>query len=129
VLAGDHEGEVWRYQIGADDWNPVRAAPSLAALSTEWTKGFTANVYLRSPYDRWLRVGDGESDERDPFVVLRERGIAPFSFPVDISAYSHADSLRARQLECGVDVDRADQPECQAELLDSIDAALASLRS
>ncbi|MER7333630.1 MULTISPECIES: hypothetical protein [unclassified Micromonospora] len=125
VLAGDNEGEIWRYQIGADDWNPVRASPSLAALFTEWTSGLAANVYFRSPYDSWLHVGDGE---RDPVDVLLERGLDPFAFPVDISQYSHKDLLRARQLECGVDVNRADQPECQEELLDAIDAALVSLR-
>lgn len=128
VLAGDNEGEIWRYQIGADDWNPVRAAPSLAALFTEWTNGFAANVYFRSPYDSWLHVGDGEHDERDPVGVLLERDLDPFAFPVYNSQYSHKELLRTRQLKCGVDVDRADQPERQEELLDAIDAALVSLR-
>ena len=31
VLEGDHEGEIWRYEIGPDHWDTVRAAPSLAA--------------------------------------------------------------------------------------------------
>ena len=128
VLAGDHEGEIWRYQIGPDDWNPVRAAPSLAALVTEWTKGFAANVYLRSPYDSWLHVGDGENRDRDPVVVLLERDLDPFAFPEYNSQFSHNDLLRARQLECGVDVDSADQFERHEGLLDAIDAALASLR-
>jgi hypothetical protein len=128
VLAGDLEGEIWRYQIDADDWNPARAASSLAALFTEWTNGFAADVYVRSPYDSWLHVGDGEHDQRDPVDVLLERDLDPFAFPVYISRYSHKALLRARQLECGVDADRADQPERQEELLDAIDGALASLR-
>jgi hypothetical protein len=128
VLAGDNEGEIWRYQIDADNWNPVRAAPGLAALFTEWTKGFAANVYFRSQYDRWLHVGDGENHQRDPFDVLLERDLDPFAFPVYTSLYSHRDLLRARQLECGVDADEADDPERQVELLDAIEAALASLR-
>ncbi|MFG3701730.1 hypothetical protein ACGF5C_28060 [Micromonospora sp. NPDC047620] len=125
MLTGDNEREIWRYQIDADDWNPVRAAPCLAVLFTEWTKGFAANVYDRSPYDTWLHIG---YDGRDPVEVLLERDLDPFAFPVYISQHPHKDLLRARQLECGVDVDRVDQPERQEELLDAIDAALASLR-
>jgi hypothetical protein len=128
VLAGDNEAEIWRYQIGADDWNPVRAAHSLSALFTEWTKGFAANVYFRSPYDSWLHIGDGDNVERDPVGVLQERGLDPFAFPVDISQYSHKDLLRARQLACGVDLDHANRPERQEELLDAIEAALTTLR-
>ena len=128
VLAGDNEGEVWRYQIDADDWNPVRAAPSLAALFTEWTNGFAARVYFSQPYDSWLHVGDREHDARDPVGLLLERGLDPFAFPVYISQYPHKALLRARQLQCGVDVDCADQFERHEDLLDAIDAALASLR-
>lgn len=128
VLASGHEGEIWRYQIGADDWNPVRAAPGLAALFAEWTQGFAADVYHRSPYDNWLHVGDGGNDARDPFSVLLERDLDPFAFPVYNSQFSHGELLRTRQLACGVDVDRVDQFEHQEELLDSIDTALAALR-
>lgn len=128
VLAGDNEGEIWRYQIDADDWNPVRAAPGLAALFTEWTNGFAGRVYVRSPYDGWLDVGDGAHDQRDPVDVLLERDLDPFAFPVYISQYPHKDLLRARQRECGVDAARADDPERHEELLDAVDAALASLR-
>jgi len=85
-------------------------------------------VYVRSPYDSWLHIGDSENDERDPVHVLLERDLDPFAFPVYISQYSHKDLLRARQRECGVDVDRADQPERQEELLNAIDAVLGSLR-
>jgi hypothetical protein len=124
VLAGEREGEIWRYQIDPDDWNPVRAAASLAALFTEWTNGFAADVYVRSPYDSWLHVGEGQ---RDPVGLLVERDLDPFAFPVYISQYSHQELLRARQLGCGVDVARADQPERQEELLDAIARAVASL--
>jgi len=37
VLAGDHEGEIWRYEIDPDVWGAVRAASSLAALFDTWT--------------------------------------------------------------------------------------------
>ncbi len=125
VLSGDREGEIWRYQVGADDWNPVRAAPSLVALFTEWTRGFAANVYDRSPYDSWLHIGYAGGD---PFDLLVKRGLDPFAFPVDISAYSQEGPLRARQRDCGVDVDRADLFEAHEELLDAVDAARAALR-
>ena len=125
VLTGDRQGEVWRYQIDPDDWNPVRAAPSLAAMFTEWTKGFAAGVYDRSPYDSRLYIGYAGPD---PFDVLQERALDPFAFPVYISLSRHADVIRARQRECGVDVDRADQFEAVEELLDAIAAARASLR-
>ncbi|MEU5786146.1 hypothetical protein ABZ754_00265 [Micromonospora purpureochromogenes] len=127
VLAGEHEGEIWRYQIDPDDWNPLRAAPSLAALFTQWTKGFGADMYVRSPHDSWLHVGDGE---RNPVDVLLESAtdLDPFAFPVFLSLYSHEDVIRARQRECGVDTDRVDQFDCHEELLDAICAAGASLR-
>ncbi|WP_433388699.1 hypothetical protein [Micromonospora sp. KLBMP9576] len=126
VLTGDREGEIWRYQIDADDWNPVRAAPSLAALFTEWTKGFAANVYDRSPYDDWLHIGH---DGRDPFDVLQRQALDPFAFPVHASSYPHGDLVRERQRECGVDVGRADDFESQEALLEAVDAARASLRT
>lgn len=124
VLAGDRLGEIWRYQIDVDDWNPARAATGLSAMFAEWTNGFAAGVYYRSPYDSWLHVGDGEDEQRDPVDVLLERGLDPFAFPVYISQYSHKDLLRARQRECGVDIDRADQPEHQEALQDAIEAVL-----
>ncbi|ATO13558.1 hypothetical protein CO540_06675 [Micromonospora sp. WMMA2032] len=126
VLAGDHEGEIWRYQIEVDDRNPVRAATSLAALVSAWTDGFAAGVYARSPYDTWLHVGP---DDRDPVDVLVEGGLDPFAFPVHVSAYSHHDLLRARQRECGVDPDQADDFDRQEALLEAVDVALASLRA
>jgi hypothetical protein len=126
VLTGDREGEIWRYQIDADDWNPVRAALSLNALFTEWTRGFAARVYYRAPYDSWLQIGN---DGRDSVDVLRERALDPFVFPVYISSYPHAEVIRARQHECGVDMDRAEQFEAHEELSDAIAAVRASLRT
>ncbi|WP_244161753.1 hypothetical protein [Micromonospora eburnea] len=125
VLAENHEGEIWRYQIDADDRNPLRAAPSLAALFTEWTDGFPAGVYSRSPYDGCLQIGDGG---RDPVDLLLDRGLNPFAYPVYVSLASHEDLIRARQQECGVDTDRADEFESLEELRDAVDAARASLR-
>jgi hypothetical protein len=78
VLTGDNHGEIWRYQIDADDWNPVRAAPSLAALFTEWTKGFAADVYDRSPYDTCLHIGH---DGRDPSTCSLKATSTPSPFP------------------------------------------------
>jgi hypothetical protein len=125
VLTGDREGEIWRYQIDPDDWNPLRAALSLAALFTEWRRGFAADVYDRLPYDSRLHIAYGG---RDPCGVLRERALDPFAFPVYVSLYLHGDLIRARQRDCGVDVDSAVQFESHQELLDAIHAARASLR-
>ncbi|MEV4621403.1 hypothetical protein AB0J74_22180 [Asanoa sp. NPDC049573] len=125
VLAGERAGEVWRYQIDPDDWNPLRAAPSLAALFAEWTKGFAAGVFDRSPYDDWLHIG---YDGGDPVEILRKRGLDPFAFPVYVSAYRHEDLVRARQRDCGVDIARADDFETHEGLNDEIDAARATLR-
>ncbi|MFJ8577257.1 hypothetical protein [Micromonospora sp. NPDC093277] len=125
VLAGDNAGEIWRYQIDADDWNPMRAAPSLAALFTQWTNGFAAEAYSRSPYDNWLHIG---YDGGDPIDLLLERDLDPLAFPVYVSLGTHEGLIRARQRECGVDIDRADEFESLEELQEAIAAACASLR-
>ncbi len=125
VLAGAHEGEIWRYEYDPDTWGSVRAATSLAALFTEWTKGIGAGVVFYTDRDKWLHVGD---DVHDPFDVLLERApdLDPFAFPVSIS---QRPLLRARQRECGVDMDCIGRgPDCHEELLDTIDATRASLR-
>lgn len=98
-------------------------------MFTTWTKGFAANVYFRPPWNNWLHVGDANG-QRDPVDVLLERAphLDPFAFPAYFSQYSHEGLIRARQRECGVDVERADDPECQFELGDAIGAARASLR-
>ena len=44
VLAGDHQGEIWRYEASPDTWDSVRAATSLAALFGQWTAGITSGV-------------------------------------------------------------------------------------
>lgn len=123
VLAGDHEGEIWRYEISPDASDSVRAATSLAALFTEWTNGIATGVVLYSDLDRCLHVGDGV---HIAFDVLRDRApdLDPFAFPVSISNDS---LLRARQQDCGVDLDRIDRAESHTELLDAIDATRASL--
>lgn len=132
VLAGDHEGEIWRYQTEVDDWNPVRAAPSLAVLFTEWTKGFAASAYCREPpLDTWLLVTSDEGPGGDRVGALLERGLDPFAFPVFLSSVTHGDLIRTRQRECGVDTNRADNAEnfddCLLELIDAISTARASL--
>src|SRR3989440_6370595 len=125
VLDGDHEGEIWRYLISPDLYDPVRAAPSLAALFAAWTDGIAAGVVYRREGDDWLMVGEPTETAR-PFDVLRER--APhldfLAFPIDIPA----SAMRERQSEYGVDLDCIDRgPECQAEQQDAVDAVCASL--
>jgi hypothetical protein len=125
VLAGDHRGEIWRYENDVDAWASVRAAMSLAALFTEWARGIEAGVVFYEHHLRWLQVG---KDTNDPFNAILERApdLDPFAFPVDIS---QEDLLRARQLECGVDLDCIDRGfACYEELMNTIDATRASLR-
>jgi hypothetical protein len=127
VLKGDHEGEIWRYENEPDAWASARAATSLAALFTEWTKGIDAGVVGYERQLRWLQVG---KDTHDPFNAILERtpGLDPFAFPV--SALSNEPLLRARQRECGVDMDCIDRGfECYEELLEAIDTTQASLRT
>jgi hypothetical protein len=126
VLAGDREGEVWRYEIDPDVWGAVRAASSLAALFTTWTKGIAAGVVAYRELDGWLLVG---GDASDPFAQLLERTpeLDPFAFPV-FTGTTHEPLLRARQRECGVDMACiARGAECQEQLLDAIAATRASL--
>src|SRR5438552_7760550 len=80
VLTGDREGEVWRYHIDPDNWMPVRAARSLAAMFTEWTKGFAANVYDRSRHD-WLQLN---FEGADAVNMLLDRALDPLAFPTYI---------------------------------------------
>ncbi|MET8230617.1 hypothetical protein ABZS77_08070 [Micromonospora sp. NPDC005298] len=125
VVEGDHEGEIWRYLISPDLYDPVRAAPSLAALVTEWTKGIASGVVYHRELDKRLRVGE-PSETAQPFEVLRQRApeLDPLAFPIDIPA----PTMRERQRECGVDLDCVDRgPECQQELEDDVDAVRASL--
>ncbi len=126
VLKGDHEGEIWRSEADPDAWDSVRAATSLAALFTQWTKGIEANVVFYGHHVSWLQVGD---DVHDPFDVLLERApdLDPFAFPV--SSISNEPLLRARQRECGVDMTCIERgADCHEELLAAIDATRASLR-
>ncbi len=127
VLAGEHEGEIWRYQIDVDEKNPVRAAPSLAMMFTEWTKGFAASAYCRESWVAWLFVAGDDGPAGDPGDALLQRGLDPFAFPVHLSVVNHEDLIRARQRECGVDLKRADNFGCLQELHDVIRAAYESL--
>ncbi|GAA5179323.1 hypothetical protein GCM10023322_08970 [Rugosimonospora acidiphila] len=127
VLAGEHEGEIWRYEASPDAWDSVRASTSLAALFTQWADGIAGGVVSYRELDQWLIVG---AHVQDPFQELLERAVDldPFAFPVSVP-YPWWSRLRERQRECGVDlecIERGD--ECQLELLDAIAAARASLR-
>jgi hypothetical protein len=128
VLAVEHEGEIWRYEISPDAWDGVRAATSLAALFRQWTDGIAGGVVDLRETDRWLAVG---THVQDPFGLLLERepDLDPFAFPVSVP-YPRWPRLRERQRECGVDMECiARGADCQFELLDAIDAARASLRA
>lgn len=127
VLEGDREGEIWRYENEPDAWASVRAAISLAALFTEWTKGIDAGVVAYDHHAGWLQVG---RDSHDPFNAILDRapGLDPLAFPV--SALSNEPLLRSRQRDCGVDMNCIDRGfDCYEELLDAIDATRASLRT
>ena len=122
VLSGEHEGEIWRYEVRPDTWDSVRAATSLSAVFTEWTKGIAAGVVRYVPLLRWLQVGG--SGDPFPLLVQRSPELDPFAFPVSIS---DEPLLRARQRDCDVDMDRIDRAEYHAELLDAIAATRAAL--
>ena len=124
VLDGGHEGEIWRYLISPDQWDPVCAAPSLAALFTEWTKGIAAGVVDYQEHNKWLRVG--ETPGTRPFEVLQQRvpDLDPMAFAIDIPVQV----MQERQRECGVDLDCIDRGfECLEELVDDLEAVRASL--
>ncbi len=124
VLEGDHEGEIWRYLISPDAWDPVRAAPSLAALFTQWTGGIAAGVVFYSEVSRCLLVGDPTIRVTFDDLWQRAPDLDPFAFPYDLPE----PLLRERQRECGVDLDCIDRGfECWEELLDDTLAVRASL--
>ncbi|WP_328650816.1 hypothetical protein OG598_21660 [Micromonospora sp. NBC_00330] len=121
VLAGEHEGEIWRYEISPDAWDSVRATTSLATLLDQWTQGIAAGVIVyEGEYNKWLQIEDADSVNRVP-------GLDPLAFPI---APVEETLLRARQRECGVDMAVVEDGfEHNEELLDAIDAAKASLGS
>lgn len=124
VLAGDHEGEIWRYEIAPDAWDVVRAAPSLAALFTEWTKGIAAGVVVYRDHTGWLQVGDGVHRDID-MLLERMPHLDPLAFPVSMPEQP---LLRDRQRECGVDMDCIERGfDCHETLLDEITATRAAL--
>lgn len=129
VLAGDHEGEIWRYEYPPDTWDAVRAAPSLAALFTQWTKGIEAGAVRLDDSTGWLMVGSGTGNDDDTIRELQERApdLDPLAFPISMPNHP---LLRTRQTECGIDPnavtpDRA--PEIMEALTDEIGAIRASL--
>jgi hypothetical protein len=125
VLEGDHEGEIWRYLFSPDLWDPVCAAPSLATLFTEWTKGITAGVVYYQEAGRCLYVGEFPGLPV-PFDVLWQRApdVDPFAFSNDIPE----PLMRQRQRECGVDLACVDRGfDSWEELTDAVDAVRASL--
>jgi hypothetical protein len=125
VLEDGHEGEIWRYLISPDLWDPARAAPSLAALFTAWTNGIAAGVIYYQPLDGRLMIGE-PTEEVHPFDVIRQQApdLDPFAFPIDIPDAA----MRQRQRECGVDLDCIDRDlDRHAELQDAVTAVQRSL--
>ncbi|MGW3152444.1 hypothetical protein ACWDG1_49405, partial [Streptomyces sp. NPDC001177] len=111
VLAGEHEGEIWRYEIAPDAWDAVRAATSLAALFTEWTNGIAAGVIRHDDRNGWLCVGEDAPDSP--------------AFPVSLVGDP---LLRERQRACGVDMACIGRGfDSHEELLDAISATRARL--
>ncbi|MET7817357.1 hypothetical protein [Micromonospora zamorensis] len=126
VLAGKHEGEIWRYETAPDAWDAVRAAPSLAALFTEWTKGLEAGVVYLNDLDGCLAVG--ERGRRAVHALLDHTpALDPLAFPVSMPEQP---LLRQRQAEYGVDMSRVSQErgfESFEALNEEIDAVRAGL--
>ncbi|MFI6268416.1 hypothetical protein [Micromonospora zamorensis] len=117
VLAGDHEGEIWRHPVSEDSWETVRAATSLATLFDQWAKGIAAGVVVYDEHSKWLLVDD----------LARAPGLDPLAFPV---SPVQERLLPVRQRECGVDMAAIENGfEYSEELSDAIDAAKASLRA
>ncbi|GAA0566431.1 hypothetical protein [Actinomadura livida] len=73
--------------------------------------------------DKCLHTGE---DAGEPFdmIVQRAPDLDPAAFPEPITDMS---LLRTWQRECGVDMDRIDDPEAYAELQDAVDATRRSL--
>jgi hypothetical protein len=125
VLEGEYEGEIWRYLISPDQWDPVRAARSLAALFTEWTKGIGAGVVYYQELGRCLFVGE-PAGRAVPFDELWRQApdVDPLAFAMDVPA----PLMRERQRECGVDLAYLDRGfESWEELTDAVLAVRTSL--
>ena len=74
----------------------------------------------------WLFTGDGVHRPVDA-LLARSSELDPLAFPISLSEYP---LLRARQRECGVDLDCVERVfEGQLELLDAIAAVRAALGS
>jgi hypothetical protein len=126
VLAGDHEGEIWRYEIDPDGWGPAPAAPGLAALFTQWSRAIRTGMVGRDDHLQWLQVGPDIQGNDDAVArALQQHGLDPLAFPVYLSGHP---LLRDRQIESGVDIDEIDRGiEAYEELMDEADIARAQL--
>lgn len=131
VLAGDREGEIWRYDFHADDWGPIRVATSLATLFAGWTKGINAGevVYYEPNGELELR-GWVEEDPRDGIDTLLERvpDVEFAAFPVYLGYRSLAPLLRERQRECGVDMAYVDDDDRALERREELSRAISATR-
>jgi hypothetical protein len=116
VLAGEHEGEIWRFEFGPDGSKPVRAAVSLAPLFDQWTRGVSEGVLIHDE-GGWLRIEEDEA----PLTT----GLDPVAFPIGLEE----DLLRQRQRECGVDLAAVDAGfERYEQMIRAVDDVKASLR-
>lgn len=124
VLAGEHEGEIWRYEIAPDAWDAVQAATSLSALFTEWTKGFTAGVVYYDDPNSCLIVGERDRGDVEA-LMAHTSALDPLAFPVSMPDHP---LLRQRQAECGVDMSCVDRgSEIMDELMEQADTIRAQL--
>lgn len=127
VLAGDHEGEIWRYEIDPDGWGPAPAAPGLAALFAQWSRAIRAGAVGHVDHVRWLMVGpDVPGNDSAVVQALEQHSLDPLAFPVYLTGHP---LLRARQIESGVDIDAIDRGfDAYEELMDEADAVYSRLR-
>ncbi|MFE5211564.1 hypothetical protein [Streptomyces sp. NPDC056600] len=124
VLAGDHEGEIWRYEIEPDTNGPVRAATSLAALFTQWTRAIRAGLMRFD--DPFIWVGEDSWSDDALVQALQEARLDPVAFPLHLFG---TPVERARQIESGVDMATIDRGfGAWEELDDEIDRVRATLR-
>lgn len=121
VLAGDHAGEVWRYEIDVDNFGTsVRAATSLAGLFDQWTKGLASGLFTYDAAYGFTTPGNGGPEEFDAHPELDV-----LAFPVYVGQEPW---LRDRQRECGVDMASAERDfDAYEQVLDEAAAIARSL--
>lgn len=128
MLAGEHEGEIWRFGIDADSEGAHRAANSLASLFDQWTEAIGLGALAKAfPDGEWLSIGGGTGgSDWDQAAMLSGHGLDPAAFPVWFS--SDHPELRDWQAACGVDLEQIDRDfEAQEELLDEAETILTGL--